>query len=364
MSEINMMKLGKIRRPFAGASVAAILCLPFAAYGQMAEVPIYKGEPLKQASLRATSWGSGEVKDATDNVFTGSNSIKVTTHGFYQGARLILGSPVNLKAAEGEQSAFLQFVFMLPDKAGAGRMGGPGGMMGGYGAMMGGKGGPGGRGGYGGAGGPGGLGGRGGASGGQGGQGGGEGGAYGSAATVKPKPLANFRLVLVTTDGSKTEILVPLDSARKERETWQSFSIPIASIPLLKNTDGQVKEIDLFGDSPAVVYLGEVRVLHDETPIRVDDLDDITIAKNDTQPFIAGAEAGPTALKYEWTISGVAARDGERQEVTTAYQVVGEGKTFKHKFVKGGDYAVTLTVSDIYNLKKPVTKKMNVHVTL
>lgn len=345
------MNRGNFRLLLAGASATAAIALPGIASAQTGEVPIYKGEPLNQAPLRVTSWGSGEVKDATDNVYTGSDSIKLTTHGFYQGARLDLKNPVNLKVAEGQSSAYLQFVFTLPDKNGAGKMSGyPG--MGGYPGMMGGKGGPGGPGGRGGYGGgyPGGKG----------------GGGYGGAAeaTAKPKPLANFRLVLVTDDGKKTEMIVPLDSARTERETWQSFSVPVSAIAGLKDTSGMLKEIQIFGDNPAVVYLGEIRVLRDETPIRVDDLEDITIAKNDTQTFTASAEAGPTPLKYEWQINGVPARDGEKQEVTTAYQVVGEGRTFKHKFVKGGDYVVTLTVSDIYGLKKPVTKKMNVHVTL
>jgi hypothetical protein len=349
--------MGSIRYILPLAAAGAVLSLSAGALAQMGELPIYKGEPMNQAPIKVATWGSGEVKDATDNVFTGSDAIKLTTHGFYQGARLILPTPVNFRAVEGEQSAYLQFVFMLPDKNGAGKMSGYGGMMGGYPGM----GGKGGRGGYGGSGGPGGPGGRGG---GYPGGPGGPGGEAGSTTTVKPKALSNFRLVLVTDDGKKTEMIVPLDSARTERETWQSFSIPVAAIPGLKNTDGMVKEIQLFGDNPAVVYIGEVRVLRDETPIRVDDLDDITIAKNDTQTFTASAEAGPTPLKYEWSINGVAARDGEKQEVTTSYQVVGEGKTFKHKFVKGGDYDVTLTVSDIYGLKKPVTKKMHVHVTL
>jgi len=97
------MNQGKFRLILAGATVAIALpaiALPGIASAQGGEVAIYKGEPLNQAPLRATSWGSGEVKDATDTVFTGSDSIKLTTHGFYQGARLDLKSPVNLKSAE------------------------------------------------------------------------------------------------------------------------------------------------------------------------------------------------------------------------------------------------------------------------
>ncbi len=335
----------------AGAAVGlAAYAIPSLA--QAGEVPIYKGEPFQQGGLQAGSWGSGEVKATTDFVYTGSNSIKVTTHGRYQGARLLLGKPTDLNSAQGEKSAYLQFIFMLPDKNGAGRMGGEGGMAG-MAGMMGGRGGRGG-GGPGGIGGPGGSGGRGGPG----------GGGEGATTLAKPKPLANFRIVFVTNDNKRTELQVPIENARPERETWQSFAIPIAAIPGLRETNGQLKEIQLFGDSPSILYLGEVRVVRDETPIRLDDLDDITIAKNDPRTFTAAAEAGPTPLRYEWAIQGIAARDGDPQEVTATYQVVGEGRTFTHKFVKSGDYVVTLTVSDLYGIKKPASKKMNVHVTL
>lgn len=318
-----------------------------------AEIPIYRGDPPAQAGIAIGSWGSGEVRSVADYTYTGSQSIKVTTHGRYQGARLVLASPIDLKSAMADKSAYLQFVYMLPDRQGAGRMGGElsGGGMGG-GGMLGRPGGPGGlgRGGSGGLGGPTGPG------------GGGLGG--GTTATLKPKAVANMRIVLAMADGKKTELLLPVENAHLEREEWKSLSIPVALIPGLNDSNGMLKEIQLFGDSAAILYLGQIRIFRDETPIHLDPLEDRTIPKNETQSLIGVAEGGPSPLKYEWTIQGVKARDGDPQEVTEAYKVVGEGRVFKHAFRRGGDYLVTLKVSDIYGVKKPVSTTMNIHVTL
>jgi hypothetical protein len=310
------------------------------------EAGIYKGDSLAQSGISASSWGSGFALESGEQVFTGAKSIKVTTHGLYQGARLILQSPLNLKASSSDPSAFLQFVYMLADKNAAGQLGpgiGSGGSLG-FGAPGGGK-----SGGSRGQGGPGGLGGPGGDS----------------SKMAKPKPITNLRLVLATTDNKKIEMLLGLDSARLEREDWKSLSVPVSAIPGLKDTNGQVKELMIFGDSPAVLYIGEMRVLRDETPIRADDLNDQTVAKNDSVTLTASAEAGPTPLKYEWVIKGVPSSEASSlSEVTGSYIVYGEGKTFKHQFRKSGDYTVTLTVSDMYGIKKSSTTKANIHVTL
>jgi len=326
----------------------AILALAAPVMGCQAQTGItdlFKGEPLL-SGISISPWGSGEVKTSGDYAYTGMESVKVTTHGPYQGARIFLAKPLDLKPLENDRSAYLQIIYILPDKSSTGRMGFDAGMMpgmmsGGMGRMMSMMGGM--RGGMG----P-----------------GGPGGQSKSVTTVKPKPIANFRVVLVTSDGKRQELSLPIENAHREREEWKSVSIPVVDIQALKDSNDQLTEIRVFGDSPGILYVGQIRVLRDETPIRVDDLEDITVAKNDTHSFVGSADAGPTPLKYEWLIQGVKSRDGDKQEVSESYVVNGEGRTFKHKFVKGGDYLVTLTVSDVFGIKRPVSTKMNVHVTL
>src|SRR5207244_13038870 len=129
----------------------------------------------------------------------------------------------------------------------------------------------------------------------------------------------------------------------------------------LKASRRELKDLMLFGNSPAVVYLGEVVVKHDDTPIQVDELPEYTIAAGDTQTFAASATGGATQLKYEWDFD---AEDG--------ITVDGEGRTIKHKFLKARrdkegnsiPFIVTLTVRDPYGIKKPITRTAKVNVTL
>jgi hypothetical protein len=334
-----------------GAGVLLALAVPsvrLLAQGASGEMDIYGGGSPQAAGISIQSWGSGEAKESDDYVYSGNRSIRIITQGRYQGARLVLSKPADLKTAMQDPNAYLQFLLVLPDQVSGGRLGGYQGYEGGYPGMgRGGIPGMGGRGGY-----PG-MGGRGGP------------GGYGDTGTrmVKPRPLSSLRVVLVTEDNKHIETTLDMDSSHRDREDWTSLAIPVAAIPGLKDTDGQVKEIQIFGDSPSVMYLGEVRIIRDETPIRVDMLEERTIAKNDTINFIASADGGTTPLKYEWKIQGIP-KPEEKTEVTKNYVVMAEGRTFKHRFRRNGDYLVTLTVSDKYGLKKPATTSVNIHVTL
>src|SRR2546421_6454924 len=330
-------------------AVCALACLavaPVASMGQAtqrgkAQVSIYNGDPAASTGMVIGAWGSGEARESEDKVYIGSKSIKITTHGRYQGGRLGFGTPLNLKSVLDDKASYIQFMFVLPSKDTLGRMGSD---YGGFGRMMSGRG-PGG-------GGPGGK--------------GGEGGAgsmmgEGAQKLVKPKPLSTIRMVLVTTDDKHIETALPLDSARKTETDWSSLSLPLAALPALKNTSGEIKEVQFFGNSPGILYLGEARIVHDETPIRVDDIPEMTIALNDTVTFTASAEGGLSTLKYEWDFDDA---DG--------VDVDAEGRVVKHKFRKSKrdaagnsvPYIVTLRVSDVHGLKKPTKTSTKVTVTL
>jgi hypothetical protein len=329
---------------------AGLLTLAAAVPAQQGTQAIYSGQPLTQSGMKVASWGSGLAVESTEAVYSGANSLKLTTHGRFQGARLVLPAPMDVKAAVADPNAYLQIVYMISDKN-ASSGGGPGGMsLGSYGQSSSrprGQQGPG-RGGSG--------------SGDLGGSGGQSGANYRMG---KAQPLANFRVVMVTTDNRNIELNLPVDVARTERDQWKSLAVPVGAVRGLKESNGQIAEIRLFGDQPAVVFLGELRVLRDLTPLRLEPIQDRTIAKNDTISFTAVAEAGPTPLKYEWTVQGIANPDAQaRSEVTAAYLVVGEGRTFKHRFIKSGDYKVTVTAVDVYGTKKSASQSATVQVTL
>ncbi len=356
------MKYPQRRILTLAASVAGALALAAgmsrAQKNQAGEIRIYKGEPAMTAGMGLLPWGSGEAKETEEHVFIGSKGVKITTHGRYQGARIVMPAPADLKGSLDDKSAYLQFTLMLPPKDSTSHMGSDYGMMGGMGKMggIGGRGGAGGRGGRGGGG-------EGGLGGGLGGLGGAPGGGSGgqSSQLVKPKPLSAIRLVLVTSDGKHVETNLDLNASTKLQDDWNSVAVPLVALPGLKDTNGELKEVQLFGNSPAIFYLGEARVIRDETPIHVDDLPEQTVAVGDIVTFIGSAEGGAAPLKYEWDFDN-----------TDGVDIDAQGRVVKHKFRKSRkDPAgntipdvVTLTVRDIYGLKKPVTTSTKINVTL
>lgn len=333
----------------AGMALGLAMALP--AFAQRIEIPIYKGDPSQQAGIALMPWGSGDARDSEEYIRTGSRSIRITSHGAYQGAQLLLRRPVDIKSASQDPYAYLQFVLQLPEqqtRSGL-RAGLPGGLppdvMLGLPSGIPGVTGRAGRT----------------RSGGRRGRddefgmGLGLGAGTQRTGVVKPKPLENIRVVLVTTDDRQIEVRLPTENARPDNTGWTSLAVPLVTIPGLKESNGQIKEIRIFGDTPCTLYLGEARVVYDETPIRVDPLAEVVVPANSTVTFTASAHAGASLLKYEWDFD----TQGE-------FQPDAEGRVVKHKYRKSRetDYIVTLRVSDIYGIKKPVMVTTKVHVTL
>ncbi len=329
----------------------------------------YRGEPSQLSAFTLSSWGSGKIQADTHSGFdTGTNSLRITTQGYYQGASIGFNTPIDLSAFVTNKNAFLQFVLLLSDQQN-GRAGGfgQGGFGGGPGGFPGGGSSPGGFGGGapggfpGGGSSPGGFGG--GAPGGfpggaQGGFGGGAPGGFGRggrggligggpAATQRAAALQNLRLVMVTTGGKELEMLVPLAYAVRATDEWRRLSIPVAGIPGLTADDGKIKELRIFGDSLATLHLGKLSVVTDTTPLKVEPL----VGVKDIYQYTARASAGVTPLKYSWDWD---ASDGIQDE--------SQGRTVRHTYFKPGDYTVTVTISDAFNVKPPVTTTFKVHV--
>ncbi len=325
----------------------------------MQEIRLYAGEPVTQSGVKLLPWGSGTAQETEEHVFMGSKSLKITTHGDYQGARLVFQNPLSLKSVLDDNTAYLQFLLVLPGKDTTGRMGGD------YGSMMRGMmGRGGGRSGMGYPGGPGGMGGPGGPPGGMYGGMMGRGGRGGNADMTKPKPVSRLRVVLGTTDGKRAETYLDLDTAVRSNTNpdWSTLAVPVAALKGLKDTSGDIQEIDIFGDSPSTLYLGEARIVHDQTPIRIEDLGDQQgVPVNSELTLTGAADAGLSPVKYEWTF------DTEHNPGVDA-----EGKTVKHTYRKAlrdpqGNtvpYIVTLTVRDPYGIKQPASRTFKVYVTL
>ncbi len=319
---------------------------------------IYAGDISSPSTLRVDTWGSGVAIESSETVFSGSRSVKATSFGRYQGVRLVLANPVDIKSLMGDTTSLLQLVYLMSEKtettsSGTGKFGGKGGSIGGSGS--------GGRSQQGGSGGRQ----QGGAAGGKGGASGGLGGGSGQDSKAEVKTIApeNVRIVLGMDDGAKFELNMELSTSRLVRDEWRSLAIPVSAIGGLKNSSGKLKEVDIFTDQPATFHIGQIQIAQDETPIRVDDLNDETVAKNDIMSMNGSAEGGSSSLKYVWTVRGIANTESGTNP-NPNYLVTLEGKKFKHQFTKSGDFEVMLTVKDVYGIKKSASQKMVVHVTL
>lgn len=354
---------------------------------------IFSGESKQASGNTLTGWGSGTIDEDKNAAYSGADSLRIFTQGLYQGASIGFAKPADLKPFLGNKNAYLQLIVLIPqaNPGGAGGAGGfpggPGGFPGGPGGFQGGSGGPGGfpggggrPGGAGGAGGrgggfpggggrggggfPGGQGGPGGfqggaggaggfqgGSGGQGGPGGamGRGGRGGARDTQMASPLENLRLVFVTTENKKTELLVPLSYATRENQ-WRVVNIPVTALPGINADSSKIKELRLFGDSPSIMFLGKVSILTDNTPLTVEKIDDKNVGTKLSYAYVATAAAGIAPLKYTWDWD---ASDGIQEE--------SPGRTVSHVYGKPGDYVVTVTVTDVYGTRPPQTTTFKVH---
>src|SRR5438105_2378422 len=88
---LKRISLGAV---LAGAGALAVLA--GSASAQKGDIGIYNGQPVKDSGIKLSAWGSGSAVESAENSFQGPNAIKVTTHGRYQGARIILVSPLDL----------------------------------------------------------------------------------------------------------------------------------------------------------------------------------------------------------------------------------------------------------------------------
>lgn len=339
------------------AALASALCLACAALVQSLPVSaqsggltLYRGEPKSESGVTFAGWGSGTVEEDKDVYYSGSESLKITTHGQFQGASIVLPQPVDLAPYIGNKNAYLEIAILPPSDSNqpggasaASRMYGAAGPMGGSGSGrhrdMGYSGGLSGRSGQ---------------------PGNGRGGLQ------RPLRLQNIRVLLVGVDGRCSEVLLPLDSATIDNG-WKLVHIPIPAIPGLTTQNFQyqvgqtapapgdstrIKALRLFGDAPAVLRLGLVRVVTDATPLSVTPLDEQIVPRNERVRYTVMATAGVMPLAFSWDFDE---SDGIQDEA--------HGRSVVHSYLKAGDFIATVTVSDLYGLHTPQVLKIKIHVT-
>ena len=273
-------RIGAKRRLLAAGGLAGIVVLSGAgaAYARQTTnaLSIFQGTSAQTSGLKLGSWGSGSVTEDEKNVYTGTESLRVVTHGQFQGAVLRLNNPVNLSSYVANKNAYLQMAVLVPaPPAGAGAGPGPGGAgPGGFGGSSGvlgppGSNGPGSR-------------------------------IGGAASSARAKAIENVRVVLNRAGGRGTEFLLPVATGVQENQ-WRLISIPVSQIPGISADNAHFSEVRLFGDSSGVMYVGRIGVVIDSTPIKLEPVFDKDVSTKNRYRYTASANAGATPLNIPGT---------------------------------------------------------------
>jgi len=316
-----------------------------------ADATLYAGQPTENAGITLRSWGAGSIEDSTETTFVGSRSIKVLTRGMLSGGWVVFSTPVDLRADVNAPDKAMRFTLRFAGTSGgaAGGAGGPQapGGIGGSGAPRGGPG-------FGGEGGgpeaPGGF--------------GGPGAPAGGGAQTTTPTLRELRLIIETSDGKRTEIMLPLQNLRTDELGWQSLSAPLRSIAGLRETNGQIAKIGFFGDTTGVFYIGEIRTLSEGGALQgymaiqntfgsvftSRSQERLSIASGDELIFFGVAEGVSAPVEYRWSFGD------------DPSQVDGTGQVVRRRFPKRGNYTVHLTIADPQGVRPPATARIQIQV--
>lgn len=295
---------------------------------------------IKDQGISLKSWGSGTASETDEMAYEGTTSIRVASRNYFQGAILNFANAIDLGSATANKDNLLLLTLNIPGAStamgGAPGLGGPGRGGGAAGPGFGGPGGPG----IGGPGGPG-IGGPGGA------------GAFGGQSGARSDlPISMVRVVLTTDDGMKAETFVDLKNTAPNERGWRKVGVPLAAINGWAKSSKKLKSVAFSLDTVGTIYLGDLQILKDETPIYAEpSVRDLNLALGDQVTLSAMGYGGSSPLKFAW--------DFDKEDGVTADA---EGQSITRRFRKPGSFIVTLTVTDIYGLKKPYSTEIKVQV--
>jgi len=192
---------------------------------------------------------------------------------------------------------------------------------------------------------------------------GGPGAPAGGAQTTTPT-LRELRLIIETSDGKRTETVLPLQNLRTDESGWQSLSVPLRAIAGLRETNGQIAKIGFFGDTTGVFYIGEIRTLSEGGALQgymaiqntfgsvftSRSQERLSIASGDELIFFGVAENVSTPVEYRWSFGD------------DPSQVDGTGQVVRRRFPKRGNYTVHLTIADPQGVRPPATARIQIQV--
>jgi hypothetical protein len=294
---------------------------------------LYDGaRSVRSQRISLQRWGSGIISESRDVVFLGAQSVRVSSKDYFQGGTLTFSAVKDFAKDFDDKTKVLRVTFFLED---AGMIYGkdlkskdpnsPNATLSRVGHAVS--------------------------------HNSGKKGDLNVAAAIPFLPkIKKIRVILLTTDGKRSEIYVPVLHSVRAAGGWRSLGVPLHAINGFERTNKTVKALTLTTDTISTLYLGDVRVLSDTTPID-GSIESMPVSllnlKQDAEITLSGyGDAGASPLVYTWDFDD---RDG--------IQVDAEGHQVKSRLKRKGEYNVTLTISDFYGYKQPSKKTLRVKVT-
>ena len=265
------------------------------------EVPIFKGDDPSLEDITLGGWGGGSAVKSKERILDRSYSIKITSQGLYSGGRLDFENPPTLFSGPVDDSRYILFTFFFKDTQVINPAAGS---------------------------------------------------EYWYDADPYTMPKANVvRFVFVSDSGTAVSAQQPTTAVDPD-DNWVRIAVPLSKFKETGFTgEFRLKRLLIFSDISGTMYLGSARVITDSDPIKVEPLDSKTVAIMDEVLLVANAKGGYSSLRYSWDFDN---SNGIQSEST--------GVVARYVYTRGGEFTVTLTVSDADNLKAPVTVTTDISV--
>lgn len=285
------------------AVVLMVVCLASCAYSQ--ETMIWNGTDLAAAGISIGAWGSGTAVVETQDkkrLLEGNQSIKITSDGQYMGARLDFVQPISLAEAAIDPTKYLVLTMFFPESDFVGPSN----------AVY---------------------------------------GPYDIVPYRIPR-VEKLRVMLVSDTGVKVPVMCltnPLDP----EDNWVRVAVPMAKLSIPQGETGfKLARLVIASSSKATFWIAQIKLITDGNPMKVDALSSQVVAVGDILYFQANVKAGVTPTTCAWNFGdGTVIKAGPRTRIVN------------HPFNKGGDFTVSLTVTDALGVKAPVTVSNTVSVS-
>lgn len=168
-----------------------------------------------------------------------------------------------------------------------------------------------------------------------------------------PEKIEQLRVVLVSEEGAVDSGPISLEEFVEIVDDWKQIVIPMTAFRgPVDISDGEIRQIALFGNTEEKFYVGEVALGYEEQPLVADAGErQRTVRVNEEVQFEAAPQPEGVSATYTWDFDHL---DGIQEE--------GYGREATWTFMTPGFYVVTLTVTDPEGRKVDRIDRVHVQV--